>query len=200
MTPRQQEAVEAVKRLGNVTAAAKEIGINRRDLQRMLNRAGYDAETRAQYCVDPAIANSMAAVGTNLTPSLAWVKVPAKDDEPGYSVMLRPDGEPPEAVAERIRAALEGMVPAEPVVAPETVMADLCAVYPLMDAHVGMMAWGRETGAQDYDLGHAAKDMRHAFAKVLALTPAAEQAVLLIGATTSTATTPDPQRRPHAPS
>jgi hypothetical protein len=60
-------------------------------------------------------------------------------------------------------------------------MADLCAVYPLMDAHVGMMAWGRETGAQDYDLGHAAKDMRHAFAKVLAMTPAAEQAILLIG-------------------
>jgi hypothetical protein len=54
-------------------------------------------------------------------------------------------------------------------------------VYPLMDAHVGMMAWGRETGSQDYDLGHAAQDMRHAFAKVLALTPAAEQAVLLIG-------------------
>jgi DNA repair exonuclease SbcCD nuclease subunit len=60
-------------------------------------------------------------------------------------------------------------------------MADLCAVYPLMDAHVGMLAWGRETGAQDYDLEHAAKDMRHAFAKVLAMTPAAQQAVLLIG-------------------
>jgi hypothetical protein len=181
MTPRQQEAIEAYKRLGNVTAAAKEIGINRRDLQRMLDRAGHDAETRKQYTVDPAIADSMKAVGTNLTPSLAWVKVPAKDDEPGYSVMLRPEGEAPEAVAERIRAALEGMVPAEPVVAPETVMADLCAVYPLMDAHVGMMAWGRETGSQDYDLGHAAQDMRHAFGKVLALTPAAEQAVLLIG-------------------
>jgi hypothetical protein len=181
MTPRQQEAIEAYKRLGNVTAAAKEIGINRRDLQRMLDRAGHDAETRKQYTVDPAIADSMAAVGTNLTPSLAWVKVPAKDDEPGYSVMLRPEGEAPEAVADRIRGALEGMVPAAPVVAPETVMADLCAVYPLMDAHVGMLAWGRETGAQDYDLGHAAKDMRHAFAKVLALTPAAEQAVLLIG-------------------
>jgi DNA repair exonuclease SbcCD nuclease subunit len=123
----------------------------------------------------------MAAVGTNLTPSLAWVKVPAKDDEPGYSVMLRPDAQPPEAVAERIREALEGMVPAEPVVAPENVMADLCAFYMLMDAHVGMLAWGRETGSQDYDLEHAAKDMRHAFAKVLALTPAAEQAVLLIG-------------------
>ena len=94
---------------------------------------------------------------------------------------MKPESQPPEAVAERIRAALEGMEPAEPVLPPESVMDDLCAVYPLMDAHVGMMAWGKETGDQDYDLAHAAQDMRHAFAKVLALTPAAEQAVLLIG-------------------
>jgi len=181
MTPRQQEAVEAFKRTGNVSEAAREIGINLRDFQRMLDRAGFTPDVRKDYRMDPAIADSMKAVGTNLTPSLAWVKVPAKDDEPGYSVMLRPDAEPPEAVAERIRAALEGMVASEPVVAPESVMADLCAVYPLMDAHVGMLAWGRETGAQDYDLDHAAQDMRHAFSKVLAMTPAAEQAILLIG-------------------
>ena len=181
MTPRQQEAVEAFKRTGNVSEAARELNINLRDFQRMLDRAGFTPDVRKDYRIDPAIADSMRATGTNLTPSLAWVKVPAKDDEPGYSVMLRPDAEPPEAVAERIRAALEGMVASEPVVAPESVMADLCAVYPLMDAHVGMLAWGRETGAQDYDLDHAAQDMRHAFSKVLAMTPAAEQAILLIG-------------------
>jgi hypothetical protein len=181
MTPRQREAVEVFKRTGNVTETAREIGTNRRDTQRMLDRAGLTEDVRERYRVDPAIADSMAAVGTNLTPSLAWVKVQPTEDQPGYSVMLRPEAEAPEAVADRIRASLEGLVPSEPVVAPESVMADLCAVYPLMDAHVGMLAWGRETGAQDYDLEHAAKDMRHAFAKVLAMTPAAHQAVLLIG-------------------
>ena len=181
MTPRQREAVEAFKRTGNVTETARELGTNRRDIQRMLARAGLTENVRERYRTDPAIADSMAAVGTNLTPSLAWVKVQPTEDQPGYSVMLRPEAEAPEAVAERIRASLEGLVPSEPVVAPESVMADLCAVYPLMDAHVGMLAWGRETGAQDYDLEHAAKDMRHAFAKVLAMTPAAHQAVLLIG-------------------
>jgi hypothetical protein len=181
MTPRQEEAVEAFKRTGSVTETARELGTNRRDVQRMLDRAGLTGDVREKYRVDPAIADSMAAAGTNMVPSLAWVKVQPTEDQPGYSVMLRPDAQPPEAVAERIREALEGLVPSEPVVAPESVMADLCAVYPLMDAHVGMMAWGRETGAQDYDLEHAAKDMRHAFAKVLAMTPAAQQAVLLIG-------------------
>jgi hypothetical protein len=181
MTPRQEEAVEAFKRTGSVTETARELGTNRRDVQRMLDRAGLTGDVRESYRVDPAIADSMKAAGTNMVPSLAWVKVQPTEDQPGYSVMLRPDAQPPEAVAERIREALEGLVPSEPVVAPESVMADLCAVYPLMDAHVGMMAWGRETGAQDYDLEHAAKDMRHAFAKVLAMTPAAQQAVLLIG-------------------
>lgn len=181
MTPRQEAAVEAFKRTGNVSETAREFGINRRDFQRLLDRAGFTPDVRKDYLVDPAIKSGMAAIGTNMVPALAWAKIPPKDGEIGYSLMLKPEAEQPEAVADRIRAALEGMEPAEPVLAPESVMADLCAVYPLMDAHVGMMAWGRETGSQDYDLGHAAQDMRHAFAKVLALTPAAEQAILLIG-------------------
>ena len=180
MTPRQEQAVEALKRLGNISDAARELGISYRDIIRTLDRAGYTTDVRKQY-LDPAIKNGMQAIGTNMVPALAWAKIPPKDGEIGYSLMLKPEAEPPEAVAERIREALEGMEAAEPVSPPESVMADLCAVYPLMDAHVGMLAWGRETGSQDYDLDHAAQDMRHAFAKVLALTPAAEQAVLLIG-------------------
>ena len=87
----------------------------------------------------------------------------------------------PADMAATIRDAFDGMTPAEPVIAPAQVMADLCSLYPLMDAHIGMHAWGRETGGQDYDLNLAAMDMRRAFAKVLALTPPSEQAILLIG-------------------
>lgn len=180
MTPRQEQAVEALKRLGNISDAARELGVTYRDIIRVLDRAGYTADVRKQY-LDPAIKSGMQAIGTNMVPALAWAKIPPKDGEIGYSLMLKPEAEPPEAVAERIREALEGMKPADPVIPPESVMADLCAVYPLMDAHVGMLAWGRETGSQDYDLDHAAHDMRHAFGKVLALTPAADHAVLIIG-------------------
>ena len=181
MTPKQAEAVAAFKRTGSVAQAAREMGLGERSFKRLLDRAGMTPDARTDYRLDPAIKNGMEAIGTRMVPALAWAKVPPKDGEIGYSLMLRPEAEQPEAVAERIREALEGMDAAKPVVAPETVMADLCAVYPLMDAHVGMMAWGRETGSQDYDLDHAAKDMRHAFAKILALTPAAEQSILLIG-------------------
>ena len=181
MTLKQEEAVAAFKRTGSVKKAAREMGLGERNFRRLLDRAGMTPDARTDYRLDPAIKNGMEAIGTRMVPALAWAKVPPKDGEIGYSLMLRPEAEQPEAVAERIREALEGMDAAKPVVAPEAVMADLCAVYPLMDAHVGMMAWGRETGSQDYDLDHAAKDMRHAFAKILALTPAAEQAILIIG-------------------
>lgn len=181
MTPKQRRAVEAFKRTGGVSEGARDLGISLRDFQRLLDRAGYTPDVRKDYRLDPSIQNGMQAIGTNMVPKLAWAKIPPKDGEIGYSLMLKPEEEPPEAVAQRIREALEGMIAAESVLAPENVMADLCAAYPLMDAHVGMLAWGRETGSQDYDLEHAAQDMRHAFSKVLALTPAAEQAILLIG-------------------
>jgi hypothetical protein len=131
--------------------------------------------------IDPAVKQGMAALGMDTAPSGGWIKSHTPDENGlTYSFML-PRADPVDDLAERIREALEGLTPAAPVIAPDQVMADLCAVYPLMDAHVGMQAWGRETGGQDYDLAHAAQDMRQAFAKVLALTPAAEKAVLLIG-------------------
>lgn len=173
MTPAQQEAVDAVEREGSEVAAAKALGISRsalRDRIRLANRK-----------VDPAIKQGMTAIGTGLVPSVAWIKTKPTDDAPGVSFMLRPPVEDPETVAQRMREAFEGMEPAPPVVAPEQVLADLCAVVPLMDAHLGMLAWGRETGAEDYDVRLALQDMRHAFAKVLALTPRAARGVLIIG-------------------
>jgi hypothetical protein len=181
ITPEHEKArrLEAIKRHldegGSIASAARELGC----------RPGTLSEwTRSSLGVnnsrDLAVQTAMDAVGTGLVPHSMWTKVPPKDGEPGFSVYHKIE-QPPEDVAERIRAALEGLTPAEPVIAPESVMADLCAVYPLMDAHVGMQAWGKETGGQDYDLTLAAQDMRQAFAKVLALTPAAEKAVLLIG-------------------
>lgn len=171
MTPRQAEIVAAVERYGSIKGAARALGLHHSTVKEHIQRANRD----------PAVSEAMQAVGTGLVPTGMWIKHPPKEDAPGYSVYLRPQEEAPEDVAERIRAALEGITPAEPVQVPAQVMADLCSVYCLMDAHVGMLAWSRETGAEDYDLTHAALDMRHAFAKVLAITPASQRAILIIG-------------------
>jgi len=91
----------------------------------------------------------------------------------------------PEAEVEdyldKIRTAFDGIRAAEPVVAPDSVMGDLITVYPLFDVHLGMLAWGAETGAQDYDTKIAVGDMRYAFAKIHALTPQSRSAIVLLG-------------------
>src|SRR5690554_6920165 len=133
---------------------------------------------------DPAVNAGMEAIGTGLTPAGMWIKTPKSKDGLSHSIYLKPKQEAPEDVLERIRTAFEGMEPAEPVAPPEAVLDDLCTVWPVMDLHLGMRAWGDETGDQDYDLNLACQDMRHAFTKVLALTPAAKEAVLILGGDT----------------
>ncbi len=168
------EALRLVAEHGNVALAARNTGMSYTTLENRYKRA------LARDAIDPAIRDSMVAVGTNMVPQLAWAKTKS-DDGTSFSVLLKPAQQEPADVADTIRAAFENITPAPIAKAPEAVMADLCSVYPLMDAHVGMQAWGRETGDQDYDLSLAASDMRHAFAKVLAITPASAQAVLIVG-------------------
>ena len=128
---------------------------------------------------DPAIEDAKAAVGTQLTPVLAWAKTKSEDGT-SYSVLLKPDPAPDDLL-ERIRDAFDGIATVAPVAAPETIMADLLTVYPLMDVHMGMYAWGAETGGTDYDVNITSADMRHAFAKIAAITPASAEAVLIVG-------------------
>lgn len=172
-----QAALDAFEQAGgNATKAAENQGIPRPTFNSRLRRA------REILSIDPAIAESMEAVGTGMVPRLAWAKT-KNPDGTSYSVLLKPE-ELPEDTLVRIREAFEGMQPAEPVTAPERVADDLLTVYPVMDLHLGMQAWGRETGGPDYDLKTATSDIQYAFEKVLSLTPQSSEAVLILGGDT----------------
>jgi len=173
LTQKQQEALDAVALHGSQRAAAKSLGISRTTLQEHLINA-----QRKQ--VDPAIQSSMAATGTNLVPNLVWAKT-KNDDGTSYSVLLKPPPADPVDIAKAMREAFEGMTVAPIVAPPSAVVDDECALYPLMDAHIGMHAWGKETGDQDYDLPLAIRDMKAAFGKTMARTGNAGTAILLIG-------------------
>lgn len=147
---------------------AAELGISERGLRH------YRALRR-----DPAIEDAKTAVNTQLEPALVWAKTKSEDGT-SFSVLLKPQVYS-ESTLEKIREVFDGIVPADPVKPPDQVMSDLLTLYPLMDAHIGMMAWGRETGDQDYDLKLAAQDMRHAFNQVTALAPASDTALLIVG-------------------
>jgi hypothetical protein len=64
-----------------------------------------------------------------------------------------------------------------PIVAPEQFNADLMTMYTLTDAHIGMLAWHREGGA-DWDLTIAEAVIVGCFEQIIKCSPDSETAVL----------------------
>lgn len=151
--------------------AARILDVPRPSARRWI-RMGLEARGR-----DPAIAAGMASVRTGMVPSGMWIKTKPKEGEPGYSVYLRPQ-ELPDDLLERIRNAFEGMEPAKPVAVPETVHDDLCTVYPIADAHIGLLAWGKESG-RDYDTNIASARVRDWIGQCVVSSPASDTAIIL---------------------
>lgn len=165
-----QDYWRVYQELGNAAATARHFGVDPSTVRRAID----------PYRQDPALAEAAKAVGTNMVPSLAWMKTKPDENGMAYSVLLKPVSEDRDFMAD-LREAFEGMEAAAPIEPPEHVMEDLCTVYPLMDVHLGMLADSEETGSDDYNLKRALADMRLAFSKVLALTPQSAEAVLVVG-------------------
>lgn len=83
-----------------------------------------------------------------------------------------------EDIAERLIQALGEITIAAPIKAPIYVDDDLLTVYPIADAHIGMMAWGKETG-EDYDTSIAVERLRNWICRAVESSPASGHAVIL---------------------
>jgi predicted phosphodiesterase len=132
--------------------------------------------------IDPAIRESMDAVGTSLVPALAWAKTKNKDGT-SYSVLLKPEKAESESLIDRVTTAfesLEGIAVPPPV----NIDGDHMTVYPLYDMHIGMMAWGRETRGQDFDLKLMKSDLMQSIAKVMKRSPDSDDALIILGGDT----------------
>lgn len=93
-------------------------------------------------------------------------------------VKTKEDGENPQAIADAIRAALEGFEPAPALTPPRYKIDDQATVYPVADWHIGLLAWRKEVG-QDYDLSIAQQTIKGAVERLLSASPPSEQAVIL---------------------
>jgi hypothetical protein len=129
------------------------------------------------FADDPAIQDAKAAVGTALNPRLVWAKTKSEDGT-SYSVLMRPEPIEPETFAERIRDALEGLSHIPPISPPDYYDKDLLTLYPIADAHIGMLSWGKETG-EDYDLDIAKARLVEWLGKCVAASPKSGVAVVL---------------------
>lgn len=66
----------------------------------------------------------------------------------------------------------------DPVAAPEYTDADLLAVYPVGDPHIGLLSWHEDAG-ENFDLDIAERNLVGAFEHLTALAPAASEALLI---------------------
>lgn len=172
---RRRKAIAAAKASGvknPYTIAAEALGVSRNTL---LN---WDRNYAPQ---DEAIEAAKTAVRTALSPALVWAKTKPDEDGNSFSVLLKPQATEGPDLVEMMAEAFADIPAAPPTPAPPQVLADLCSLCPIFDAHIGMYAWGRETGSDDYDLRSAAEDMKRASVAVAALTPSSAEAILLIG-------------------
>ena len=163
----------ALAREGSQSGAARALGMARTTLQGRIDRM---ARMESAAARDQAIENAMQAAQSGMVPREFWVKTD-KQDGTAYSVrfVLKPEQED---VLARIADAVAG-VPAVPKIAPPKHSdADLMTVYPLADVHMGMLAWGRETG-EDYDLRIARERVVSWVGRCVASSPASSLAIIL---------------------
>ena len=177
----KREAIALVAEHGSIDGASRAANIPRSTLQNRYHKAmadGLHLSEGAQRAVNNAGLSGTEAKG-------GWIhNYELAEDGKRYKIGTTRWSAPEMSVEDfmdRLRTAFDEITPAQPVSAPEHVMSDLLTVYPLFDVHLGMLAWGDETRAGSYDLRIAVDDMRYAFTKIAALTPASKSAVLLLG-------------------
>lgn len=191
-----QQAADAISQFGTKAAAAKALGIHRNTFDHQLKVAAERGLLGYKPVLPGFAIKSVASKEGD-----KWVKqtkapgaefaVPAGHVTKGVSALVDPDGRVlqqwiktkqdtstgdvvdavKEALADHAGTSLLYPPPLE--VDPTTF-----TVIPLVDWHVGLMAWARETG-ENYDLKIARDVILKAMARVIAMSPPSEKCIIL---------------------
>lgn len=82
-----------------------------------------------------------------------------------------------EMAREIVDTICEGVLRLNPMPPPKNTTKELLNVYTLTDCHIGMLAWGRESG-QDWDLSIAEETLSGCFADMVRRSPPADSCVI----------------------
>jgi hypothetical protein len=161
---------------GNVTRAARETGLPRNTLRNRLSVA----KERGLHLSDGARAVTAAAQLNPVEAKGGWVH--NYDSDGKKTGTTRWSATDPQwdigDIMSQIEAVMSDLPRAELIAPPEHVLSDLLTVYPIADAHIGMLAWGRETGEQ-YDTRIATARLCDWMTRAVSAAPASETAIIL---------------------
>jgi len=175
-TERQREAVQAWAKTGTYRPAAKLLGINERNTRKLLQRVRKLAERRGyapQFDqVHPSPPTQIVKGVSTLydadgNKSIQWVKTSA--DSQALVELMR-------EVVDELKQDVKPRKPSKPP--RHKTIAELLTAYILTDAHLGMLAWHEEGGA-DWDLTVAEQTIRDAFDYLIAHSPKAKTGFLM---------------------
>lgn len=153
---------------------ADDLGISLDAVKDRLRRA------KQWQAVTPGQASAMEASGLDVTNARHGWRVVQHEDGSRDSVFWKAEaGEEENLFIEALQDALSeyrGTFKAPPH--PGTDLDDSITVYPLIDWHVGLLAWAEETG-ENYDLSIAQDVIMNSMARLIAASPPSKQAIVL---------------------
>lgn len=174
-TDRQRQVLGAVVKCGSQGKAGKFLGVQQSTISRTLTtvrhyaaRKGYAPEHDYHHAQpDGFLAKGVSTLyGDDGEVKLQWVKSGIDRERQA------------ELIEEGLRAMAEDL-PALPPIKLERKLLnkDLLNLYPITDAHLGMLSWEKETGA-DWNLDGAVEMLERAFVMALECSPPAETCVI----------------------
>jgi len=173
-TPREREVIQAINSTGGYRKAAKKLGIGQGRVSDAVKRtrkraaaAGYSPD----HDMTRTVPEGFHVKGTSTLykdgkPQLQWVK--SGKDNVERTI---------EALKEAVQDTLDCSARAEPANPPENVDKDILCCYPIADAHLGMYAWGEETG-QDWDVDISTMSILSSVRNLVESAPPAETAII----------------------
>lgn len=176
--PRQLEYIDAIRKNGGITAAAKALNVGQSTISESIDRLKKSAALRGyapEHDLKKPVANGQYLRGASTlydkdgNLKLQWVKS-ATAPEVALQVLT-------EAAATAFRD-YAGISPKIPMPKTKAMTPELLAVYKLGDPHLGMLAWGKQSG-EDFDLEIAQRDLLTAMDYLVSMSPAAETALIL---------------------
>jgi hypothetical protein len=181
MTPEQQTALNLQEQGYTRAQIASQMGISEHAVKRRL------AGARKWLDGDKEITGTASSLGVTDPRSLRlyWDKNHELPDGRVVTALINNTDteEQKQTLVDVLRETLTNIPKYEPVHAPRTEDNRL-TVYPLVDAHFGMRAWGKETGGPDYDLTHAESDIKMAFSRLWSDMQVTDDALLILGGDT----------------
>lgn len=192
------ETVALYQEHGTIGAAARAIGVARQTMQHRVHKAA-QAGLLGFKPVPPGFEVSSITEGprgTSVTMRQergAEFEVPAQHIVKGVSALVDAEGR---TIQKWVKTKTDTIVPAlvtaleerfaraellRPSIddaCPEDFAEDLLSIYPIADQHLGMMAWGKETG-DPYDLKIGCERLRDCTRRLVAQSPPSETAIIL---------------------